>query len=154
MSTDDARTASSRTGEEDQMKVYIATGLKNTKRHNKLRDLLADRGIGLTYDWTFHGNVSDSGRDIRAETAEKEVVGAASSDAVVVLLPGGRGTHTELGIGLGHCVPVFLWEENGDFSTDHGTCVFYWHESVHRKSGSLEDLANYIAEYLLEPTPY
>lgn len=129
-------------------KVYIATGLANFKAHNEVRDLLAENGIGLTYDWTYHGNLSDSSLESRRLTAEKEVNGVISSDAVVVLLPGGRGTHVEIGIGFGCSRPIFLYEENGDFSSEHGTCIFYWHPGVIRVSGGLNILVNRVKGYL------
>lgn len=83
------------------MNVYIATGLDNAAAHNRLRDLLAAQGVGLTYDWTTHGSVWQRGRAEIREVAALEADGVRHADLVIALLPGGRGTHAEIGIAIG-----------------------------------------------------
>ena len=81
-------------------KVYIASALENAENVRLLRDLLRERGVELTYDWTVHGSVKDQGSARIREVARKKVEGVLGADLVVVLLPGGRGTHIELGIAI------------------------------------------------------
>ena len=112
------------------MKVYIATALTNAAEHNRLRDALAARAIGLTYDWTAHGSVWREGPDRIRQVAAAEAAGVVGADVVVVLLPGGRGTHAELGIAIGAGVPVLLIPQGrGDYEGE-GACAFYSHPGV------------------------
>jgi hypothetical protein len=82
------------------VRAYIASALENADNVRELRDLLAARGIELTHDWTVHGSVKDQGIERIREVAENELRGVAAADLVIVLLPGGRGTHIEFGIAL------------------------------------------------------
>lgn len=89
--------------------VYVASGLENWKRARRINDVLRAAGIQITYDWTVWGEkifgetgVADQSQ-IRAETdlretAENEIRGVLSADLILALLPGGRGTHFELGL--------------------------------------------------------
>lgn len=88
------------------MKYYIASKLENHAAHNRLRDVLAELGHQITYDWTPHGPVYGSGLDRVREVAELETKGVLDADFVVVLWPGGRGTHVELGMALAADKPV------------------------------------------------
>lgn len=112
------------------MRVYIATRLENHRDHNRLRDLLAERGIGLTYDWTTHGPVWRDGPDRIRAVAQAEALGVTSADLVIVLLPGGRGTHAELGIAIGAGIPVLLVPSLRSQVEGEGVCAFYLHPLV------------------------
>lgn len=129
----------------DLVKVYIATRLENWKLHNVLRDALAVRGVGLSYDWSTHGPVWEAGRRRIREVSQLEALGVMEADLVVVLLPGGRGTHAELGMALAARVPVVLWAPGaqGDFfDAAPVTCAFYHHPGVVLKQvGCFEQLA-------------
>lgn len=131
------------------MKVYIATSLERAAVHNELRDLLAAEDIGVTYDWTVHGSVRDTTPERIAEVAELELDGATTADAGVVLLPGGRGTHTELGMTLAMSKRVFLHHETGAgvFELGRETCAFYWHPLVVRSVGPISGLARLICAH-------
>ena len=111
------------------MRYYIATSLSRAEEHNKLRDILNELGHELTYDWTVHGNVRNESSSDIAEVAEAEVNAVADAHVVIVLLPGGRGTHTELGVALGREIRVIIVGdiELGFFSSDDRTCAFYHH---------------------------
>lgn len=112
------------------MNFYIATSLDNVAQHHAVRDVLVAAGHRLTYDWTEHGSVQGLGTAVIRGVAVAEYKGVRDADLVVVLGPGGRGTHVELGIaiGLGHPVVIFGWSEYyGDVP---GTCAFYHHPRV------------------------
>jgi len=92
-----------------EFKVYIASTLSNWKRVRSIRDQLADRGVKLTYDWTQWGeDIYGSGTEVRpagiksdeklAEIAMGEVNGVRDADAILLVLPGERGSHFELAI--------------------------------------------------------
>ena len=116
------------------MRIYIATGLENFKQHNLLRDMLVGEGITLTYDWTVHGSVQNQPEDW-AKYACLETQGVKDAHTVVAILPGGRGTHTEIGIALGMGKEVFLI---GYDPMEKHTCIFYHHPKVLHFDSMLE----------------
>lgn len=116
------------------MRFYIATRLERAEIHNRVRDELVERGDVITYDWTKHGSVQREGHARIAEVAAAEMQGVADADVVIVLLPGGRGTHAELGmaIALGKFV-IVVGLPSGDWFSDSGnTCAFYHAPKVTR----------------------
>ncbi len=120
---------------------YIASGLENFERVRALKRVLDEAGWRHTYDWTVHGSVQrEPGR--LAEVAKYEVSGVFRADVVIVLLPGGRGTHVELGIALGTAatveptprIVIYTPASEEDFGTGGKTCVFYHHPLVEKFS--------------------
>lgn len=116
------------------MKFYIATSLERAEIHNKVRDVLVERGDVITYDWTKHGSVQHEGHNRLAEVAHAEMIGVQEADVVIVLLPGGRGTHAELGMGIAYHrhVLVVAAAAEGFFGNDARTCAFYHAPKVTR----------------------
>lgn len=127
--------------------VYIASALERADEVRALRDALAEHGIGLSYDWTKHGSVQHEGPERIAEVARHEIEGVATADLVIVWLPGGRGTHAELGIAVGlnqirrgagpgetdaPVVPILLVGPRE--GADGRECAFYYGPDVHRMS--------------------
>lgn len=115
------------------MKYYIATKLENHASHNMLRDRLKLFGHELTYDWTVHGPVYTEGRERLADVSMLETAGITDADVVIVLWPGGRGTHVELGIAIatGKRI-IFVSDVLGHHDATPITCAFYWHHLVTR----------------------
>lgn len=115
------------------MKMYIASRLENYLQVQALRDALLAAGHTITYDWTVHGSVQGQGETRLREVAALEIKGVRDADLVVVLLPGGRGTHAELGAANVLGKPVILFSNSDDpFDCYMGTtCAFYWNENVH-----------------------
>lgn len=111
------------------LKAYIATGLGRAADHNLVRDALAKLEVECTYDWTVHGAVFSHGLERLREVAALEAGGVKDADVVVVLLPGGRGTHAELGMAIALGKPVILHSMNprSDFGAEETTCAFYHH---------------------------
>ncbi len=74
----------------------------------------------------------------------QETAGVYMADVVIVLLPGGRGTHVELGVALGVADAVVIGPEDEpslriviysptpdkDFGDGGDTCAFYHHPFV------------------------
>lgn len=108
------------------MKFYIATRLERHADHNIVRDGLLALGHEITYDWTTHGPVWTRGKQVIADTAVAERQGVESADVVVTLLPGGRGTHVELGIAMGKRRIIVLHSTDPNvFEATPETCAFY-----------------------------
>lgn len=124
------------------MKYYIATRLENHAAHNDVRDRLTTLGHALTYDWTTHGPVWRSGVEVIRQTEAKERQGIIDADFIVVLLPGGRGTHVELGFALALEKPIILWAaDDAMFGATPETCAFYHHPCVRTIHGPLPIIA-------------
>lgn len=133
---------------------YIASGLANVEAVRKLKKILDDAGWEHTYDWTVHGSVPTA---MCALTAEAEAIGVLRARVVIALLPGGRGTHAELGIAIGStlcamgvCAAglaemddrrlcVYSPDPARDFVAD--TSAFYHHPLV-EKFTSMRDMIN------------
>lgn len=113
-------------------RVYIASGLERADEVRALRDALAEHPSRI------------------AEVARHEIEGVYTADLVIVWLPGGRGTHAELGIALGlnrlrrdadarnalgdrdTTVPILL--VGPQEGADGRECAFYYGPDVHRMS--------------------
>jgi len=88
---------------------YIASKLENVARVRELAQELENWGWKCTYKWFKHGSVF--GEEQLQATAAEELAGAIRAQLVIVLLPGGRGTHTELGLALAHGKEIVLHSE-------------------------------------------
>lgn len=125
------------------MRFYIATSLENWQQHNLVRDILIKEfNWTITYDWTIHGSVQNEGQKRITEVAYLEKCGVVNADVVIVLLPGGRGTHVELGMALVSCDNVYILADHvhGFFAHDERTCAFYHDKRVHRIDSTVDDL--------------
>lgn len=125
---------------------YIATGLENVDEAKALHVLLQENGWVPTYDWTTHGSAPERVDEI----SQLELDGVVRADIVFVILPGGKGTHAELGAALAKSrlteletcfseshVVIFGDNPSVQFERVKGTCVFYWHPAVTRVDKTL-----------------
>lgn len=134
------------------MRYYIASGLANVEQVKRVKAKLDAAGWEHTYDWTVHGSVRRDGIGRLAEVAAAEIEGVYMADVVIVLLPGGRGTHTELGaaLSMADCyireaeekqeprIVVYSPDPERDFAGSESTCAFYYHPCVERFGGDLD----------------
>lgn len=137
------------------IRAYIATGYRNRAAYDAARCMLAARGVSITYDWTTAEPPPTHQRADRDAflrwSAKREHEGVLLADLVLVLLPGGLGTHAELGLALGAYKAVVIYtprpgllvEDNGD-----PRCIFYSEadEVVH----SWDELGRWLDGYLDE----
>ena len=125
------------------MRFYIATGLQNARRASELAEVLKRRGHEHTYDWTLHGDIRREGELRMSEVAFNELRAVRDAELVVVLFPGGSGTHTELGVAIAtrSNKRIILWSETGDeFHYDERACTFYFHPCIERVICPFEEL--------------
>ena len=124
------------------MKFYVASGLVNRDRVRSVVDALAALGHTPAYDWTLHGDVRRCGEERMREVAGKEAQGVVESELVLLMLPGGAGTHTELGLALAARgnKRILLWSATGREFQGNETCVFYHHPAVRRICCPFEEL--------------
>lgn len=113
------------------MNYYIATSLSRMFAHNLVRDALNMLEHKISYDWTLHGNVKSVSKERLREVAICELKAVSDADFVVVLLPGGNGTHLELGFAIASGKKVFLHSEDPAlFELGPQTHAFYHHPDV------------------------
>lgn len=111
--------------------AYVAGGLERADAVRLIMGRLRDAGIKITYDWTVHGSVWQRGHDVVRNTAAAEIEGVQAADVVVITLPGGRGTHAELGAALAAGKPVVIMSDvTAPFELNEQTCAFYHHPGV------------------------
>lgn len=133
-------------------KFYIATSLKRMKEHNLVRDHLIQNGHEITYDWTFHGSQKYTSLERLAEIGKLQKQAVKHADVVVVLLPGGKGTHAELGMALGFGKPILLHSETStSFALGEEICSFYCCSGVTQLVNLLPDVLNEIELFVQNP---
>jgi len=128
------------------VKFYIASKLENAARVRELAEILKSWGWKHTYDWTEHGRVL--GREALQSVAAEELAGVIRADLITILLPGGKGTHVELGLALAYEKKIVLYSENPALF-DPGsnlTCSFYWLPWVERICCPWEDLPRWLKQ--------
>ncbi len=130
------------------LKFYIASKLENARLVSSVAEVLKSLGWEHTYDWTTHGSVQGEGEERLTEVAENELEGIRQADIIIVLLPGGRGTHAELGAANIERKPVFIWGAVASFFlSDARTCSFYWNPNVTRVYGHIFELFKAVFKY-------
>jgi hypothetical protein len=118
-------------------RFYIASSLDNAPMVRRLASVLLSHGHVLTYDWTAHGAVyraeqtASENVAVMQETARREIKGVTSADIVIVLLPGGRGTHIEMGAALASGKRVLVVGCTDKVAgAGPNPCAFYFHPRV------------------------
>jgi nucleoside 2-deoxyribosyltransferase len=134
------------------MQYYIATSLSRAPAHRTVRDALKTCGHEISYDWTLHGSVKSVSKERLREVATLELDGISKADFVVVLLPGGSGTHLELGFSIARGKKVFLHcEDPLVFELGPQTNVFYHHPDITRLLCPLADVGATVNSLLKLP---
>ncbi|MCE5188434.1 MAG: hypothetical protein LLF75_04555 [Eubacteriales bacterium] len=130
------------------MKFYVASGVPNAERVNKVARVLTANGHERTYDWTRHGDVSAESPARKREVAQTESQAVIDAQLVVLLLPGRFGTHAELGTAIASSANkrILLWSESSaPFDGTEGFCVFYHHPAVERFVGPFDEFLHYLS---------
>jgi len=134
------------------MKYYIATSLSRSSAHQTVKDSLRSCGHEITYDWTLHGSVKSVSKERLREVASLELDGVSKADFVLVLLPGGFGTHLELGFAIARGKKVFLHSEDPlVFELGPQTNAFYHHSDVIRLVCPLIEIGETVHSLLTQP---
>jgi hypothetical protein len=118
---------------------YIASAYGNKKQVSEMAKILKMFGWFQTYDWTILP-ASDSEEEARLRGIA-EINGVRDCEIMIILLPGFKGTHTELGIALGMGKKVYIYAPEQDCFLQDGLPIpFYFHPSVTRVAGDLFNL--------------
>lgn len=89
--------------------VYIGSSLLNVNRTRYFIAKFNDLGIGITYDWTKHGQLFDPVELTKCAAAE--INGVRECDVFFMLQPGRSGTHCELGMAIALHKPIIILED-------------------------------------------
>lgn len=126
-------------------KYYIATRIERAKDHNVVRDILAQYGHDITYDWTTHGSIKRTSVERLNDVGHRMIDAILEADFVVVLLPGGRGTHTEFGAALAAGKKVIVHCEDEEvFLPSDKTNAFYHHQLITKLVCPFGEIKNYL----------
>ncbi|MBE1553904.1 nucleoside 2-deoxyribosyltransferase [Sporosarcina limicola] len=99
--------------------------------------------VNVYYDWTQNAKAREEQtstfEDLK-DIGQKENNGVMEADFVVILLPGGKGTHIELGIALGQGKRIFLHSSDRAINNCETTSTFYHLPEVEKCYGTLDEL--------------
>jgi len=105
---------------------YLSTRLDREREIEPLLQKLTTKGWKRTYVWSA-GAIAE---EERPAIASAEIEGIRKADVVIIMLPGGRGTHAELGAALAFGKPVVLHSPSRKELKLPYPCVFHYHPSV------------------------
>lgn len=108
-------------------RFYVSSRKDRSKEANALAEALKEQGWERTFEWS---DLGDATAESRAATAEAELQGVRDADVLIVLLPGGFGTHVEIGAALALAKPVILHAPDQKTLETPYPCVFHYHPSV------------------------
>jgi nucleoside 2-deoxyribosyltransferase len=108
-------------------RFYLSTRKDRSGQAAALLEALKAKGWQRTLDWADQGNV---GPDGYADTALTEIAAVREADVLVVLLPGGYGTHVEIGAALALGKPVILHAPDRKTMDTPYPCIFHYHPQV------------------------
>ena len=120
------------------MNFYIASSFQNIDQVRMVAAGLRSFGWNHTYDWTQNERVDSLDDLTRIGQLEKEAV--AESDVVLVLLPGGKGTHIELGLAIAFEKRIYLYSQDEEVMNIGATSTFYHLPEVEICIGTIKDL--------------
>jgi len=89
-------------------------------------DALKNKGWKQTYAWTDRGGSTPE----YAKIAQAELEGVREAEVLIVLLPGGFGTHVEIGAALALGKPVIIHAADRKTLETPYPCVFHYHPLV------------------------
>ncbi len=108
-------------------RFYLATRKDRAEQAAEIEKALNARGWERTFAWTGQDDGSTEGH---AKTAVAELKGISEADVLIVLLPGGFGTHVEIGAALALGKPVILHSPDRKTLETPYLCVFHYHPAV------------------------
>lgn len=133
------------------MNAYVASTLTNAGEAQAVAEALEQDGWSITYKWWTHGSVQAEGDDRIREVATAEMGGVVAADLVVVVLPGGRGTHVELGMALaapGRPRAVLIFGRGEERMAHWASMPQETYDETRRRAGAFQDRAGICAFYL------
>jgi hypothetical protein len=110
-------------------RFFLSTRKDRSAEADALSASLKAHGWERTFAWKDEGSAA-AGTEGRAAIAVAELEGVRYADVLVALLPGGYGTHVEIGAALALGKPVVLHAPDRKTLETPYTCVFHHHPAV------------------------
>ncbi|MEH7443808.1 nucleoside 2-deoxyribosyltransferase [Bacillus sp. JJ1122] len=126
------------------MKFYIASCFKNRDIVKAMAAQLKIEGFYHTYDWTINDRADSM--ELLASIGESELSAVRNSDFFVMLLPGGKGSHIEMGIALGLGKRIYLYSPNNDIYEFDKTSTFYHVAGVTKFVGDTQSFMQFLVQ--------
>jgi nucleoside 2-deoxyribosyltransferase len=107
-----------------ERRFYLSTQKDRNAEATPLLEALKEKGWERTFDWAKREETE------YANLAIAEIAGIQNADVVIVILPGGRGTHVEIGAALALGKPIILHAPNSKVLESPYPCAFHYHPAV------------------------
>lgn len=119
------------------MKFYIGSGFKNVELVNEFSKKLQNYGWEHTYNWAENIKENETIEDL-IEYSKLEQKGIEEADAVIIILPAGRGTHIELGMAIALNKKIYLYSSQKEEFDIENTVNFYQLPNINRIIGDTD----------------
>lgn len=119
------------------MNFYIASGFQNKHLVRFVSSQLKEAGWHHTYDWTKNERATN--REQLQKIGEEEREAIREADVFLLILEGGNGSHTELGMAIALEKKIYIYHQNNELQT-----TFYHLREVDVFEGEIEGLVSYI----------
>ena len=123
------------------MKFYIGSGFKNAELVNEFSKKIQSHGWEHTFNWTKYISEYETIEDL-IKYSELEQKGIEQADAVIIILPAGRGTHIELGMAIALNKKIYLYSNSKEEFDQKNIVAFYQLQSVQKIVGDIDDAIN------------
>jgi len=110
-----------------EKRFYLSTRKDRSEEGALIAQALRDLGWVCTFDWMAIKNIG--ALDYPA-VAQSEIEGIRQADVLLVLLPGGYGTHVEIGSALAFGKRVIIHSPSRQVLETPYPCVFHYHPNV------------------------
>ncbi|MDM5189963.1 nucleoside 2-deoxyribosyltransferase [Bacillus sp. DX4.1] len=121
------------------MNFYIASGFQNKYLVQFVASKLKEAGWQHTYDWTKNEKATHAVQLQEIGQAERQAI--KDADVFLLLLDGGKGSHTEFGMALAWEKKIYMYHENNPLQT-----TFYHLPEVNMFQGEIEQFISYVVE--------
>ncbi|MER2059052.1 MAG: group-specific protein [Niallia sp.] len=133
------------------MNFYIASSFNNRNIVRKLSKALELEGHKQSYDWTQ--NTKAETIELLASIGKQEKEAVSNSDYFILILPGGKGSHTEFGIALALHKRIYIYSLTNDLYDFNKTTTFYHLDHINKFVGTFEAFTEYIIKQEIESKP-
>jgi nucleoside 2-deoxyribosyltransferase len=127
-------------------RFYIAARKDRADEVDTVAAALSERGWQRTFKWS--GQEPQAAADYTA-LAVAELDGVREADVLIVLLPGGYGTHVEIGAALALGKTVIIHAPDTQTLATPYPCVFHYHPRVTRLVSETIDISAVLAAAML-----
>lgn len=130
------------------MKYYIASSFANKEIVRLTIKSLNNLGFINTYNWTLNEKADNK---LKLKNIGIEELNAVKdADILIAILPGGKGTHIEMGIAIGFNKPVLIAYFNKELISVDNSATFYHLDNVKHILVTEENIVDKLVKTLRE----